>query len=94
VPAAENPFGVDVLDCSAVAQSMVSMTSSAEIAARFSQLRASSGEHCRGSEPTNAVTTKCHLQYPSAAHQDGPMFKAEQMEDKWVPRIHRRSWTS
>jgi hypothetical protein len=82
-PAAENPFGVDVLDCAGFAQSMVSVTSSAEIARRFSQLRAATGDHCRGKEPSNSVTRPCHLEYPSEAHPNGPIFLAERMEDKW-----------
>ena len=99
LPAADNPFGVDVLDCSTFAQSMVATTSSAEVAARFGQLRLSSGEHCRGREPADAVVTECHLQYPSERNQDGPIFKAEQMEDKWDLYLFEehlyftRSWT-
>ena len=48
IPAAENPFGVDVLDCSVFAASMVAMTSSAEVARRFTELRESRGEQCHG----------------------------------------------
>src|SRR5215831_2001514 len=48
IPAAENRFGVDVLDCSAFAQSMVSTTSDVQIVMRFSELRGSQGEHCHG----------------------------------------------
>jgi len=99
VPAAENPFGVDILDCSAFAQSTVATTSSAEVAARFSQLREDTGEHCRGKEPALAFTTEYHLEYPSAVHQDGPIFTANQMEDKWDIYLFdgdfyfARSWT-
>jgi hypothetical protein len=98
-PAAENPFGVDVLDCAGFAQSMVSVTSSAEIAMRFTQLRSAKGEHCQGKEPGNTVTRRCHLEYPFETHRDGPVFLAEQMEDKWDIFLFdgdlyfARSWT-
>ena len=97
--ATENPFRVNLLDCSAFAESMVSLTSSADIATRFSQLRGAQGEHCRGKDPDNAVTTDCHLEYPSARHDDGPIFQAQQMEDKWDVFLFdghlyfARSWT-
>jgi len=100
IPAAENRFGVDVLDCSAFAHSMVSVTSNAEIATRFTQLRGSEGEHCRTKDPGNLVTTHCQLKFPFDAHRDGPLFRAEQMEDKWDVFLldggdlfFSRSWT-
>jgi hypothetical protein len=99
IPAAENRFGVDVLDCSALAQSMVSVTSNAEIATRFTQLRGSEGEPCRGKDPGNLVTTRCQLKFPFDAHRAGPIFRAEQMEDKWDVFLldgdlfFSRSWT-
>jgi hypothetical protein len=98
IPAAENPFSVDVLDCSLFAASMVAMTSSAEVARRFTELRESRGEHCHGTDP-NAVAFACHLEYPSESHVDGPVFRAAQMEDKWDVFLlggslyFARSWT-
>ena len=99
IPAAENPFGVDLLDCSAFAQSTVSSTSSADVAARFGQLRVSGGEHCRGKEPPTPFAAECHLEYPSKQHGDGPIFLADQMEEKWDIYLFdgdlyfARSWT-
>src|SRR5438270_8700065 len=80
IPAADNPFGVDILDCSDFAESMVSVTSKPAIAARFSQLRASVGEHCRGKDPDSAIAAACHLTYPSQAHGDGAIFRSREME--------------
>ena len=82
IPAAENRFGVDVLDCSAFAQSMVSWTSDVQITMRFSELRGSQGEHCRGKDVNNSLVT-CRLEYPFDNPVDGPVFRADQMEDKW-----------
>ena len=97
--AGENPFGVELLDCSAFATSMVSTTSSVEVATRFSQLRKANGEHCRGKEPPTPVVTNCRLEYPFDRRQDGPLFPAEEMEDKWDIYLFdgnlyfARSWT-
>jgi hypothetical protein len=82
IPAAENPLCVDVLDCSAFALSMVTTTSRAEVAARFTELRGSQGEHCRGKDVNNSLVT-CRLEYPFDNPVDGPVFRADQMEDKW-----------
>jgi hypothetical protein len=98
IPAAENRFGVDVLDCSAFAQSMVSWTSDVQITMRFSELRGSQGEHCRGKD-VNDHSVTCRLEYPSDRHLDGPVFRAEEMEDKWDIFLldgvlhFSRSWT-
>ena len=98
LPAAQNPFGVDVLDCSVFAGTMVAMTSNADVAKRFTELRESDGHHCRDQDP-NALTMACHLEYPSDSHTEGPIFKAAQMEDKWDVFLlesnlyFARSWT-
>jgi hypothetical protein len=99
VPATENPFGVDVLDCSAFAESMVSASSSPEVAKRFMELRASDGEHCRGKDPTIAASARCLLTYPSSAHAQSALFRAAEMEEKWDVFLldgdlnFARSWT-
>jgi hypothetical protein len=94
----ENPFGIDVLDCSAFARSMVAMTSSADVARRFSELRGSQGEHCRTDDSAGTIVS-CRLEYPLDAHAEGPVFLAQQMEDKWDVFLvggelcFSRSWT-
>lgn len=44
VPAADNPFGVDLLDCRSLAQSMIAMTQDSGVLDSFTTLRDSSGE--------------------------------------------------
>ncbi len=83
VPAAENPFGVDVFDCAVFCQSVVSKDDPT-VAESFQRLRSSSGEEYRGRLPDAPVTVACDLTYPyDGRHQDGPLFKAEQVEDRW-----------
>jgi hypothetical protein len=81
VPADENPFGVEVLDCALFVRSMVATTSNPEIANRFAESRGSRGEHCQG--VTGGATYACQLAYPYDRHAEGPVFMAQQMEDKW-----------
>jgi hypothetical protein len=98
VPADENPFGVDVLECSAFARSMVAMTSSADVARRFSELRGSQGAHCRTDDSAGTIVS-CQLEYPLDTHAEGPVFLSQQMEDKWDVFLvgselcFSRSWT-
>ena len=100
IPAAENPFGIDVVDCTAFCQSISSLTDDASVALSFSALRASLGEEHRGRSPSNAVTIQCDLSFPyDGQHKDGPLFKAQQMEEKWDIYLYdsqlyfARSWT-
>jgi hypothetical protein len=100
IPPDQNPFGVDLLDCRLLAQSMTSTTKDREVATTFLALRASSGEENRGRSPENAKTYTCDLQYPhSGEAPDGPLFKAKEMEDKWDIYLYDgqlyfdRSWT-
>jgi hypothetical protein len=85
VGAADNHFGVDILNCSFVARSMVATTSDPAIAGRFGKLRGSAGEAHRGKEPENPVASTCHLQYPCEGPDlgNGTLFLADEMEDKW-----------
>lgn len=100
VRASSNPWRVDVLDCTPVAQSMLSWTQDQQIAERFVTLRASNGEQYRGCLPENTATKTCDLNYPPIGDNgDGPLFKAATMEDKWDIYRHgsclyfARSWT-
>src|ERR1700682_3897273 len=80
----ENPFHLRVLDCRPFSTTMISATKDAAIAARFSQLRSASGEEHRGRHPEDAVVARCELSYPcNGESRDGPLFVAQQMEDKW-----------
>jgi hypothetical protein len=96
----QNPFGLRVLDCHPFSTSMISTTKDPAIAARFSQLRTATGEVHRGRSPDDAIVIPCDLRYPfSDEPHDGPLFAAQQMEDKWDIYLHdghlyfARSWT-
>ena len=100
IPAAESRFGIEVFDCSSFCQNMVSMTSDQDVAARFVALRSSTGEEHRGTLPPSPVTIDCNLAYPFTGEpQDGGLFRAEVMEDKWDIYLYdnslyfARSWT-
>jgi len=96
----ENPFHLRVLDCRSFCTTMISTTRDAAIAARFSQLRSASGEEHRGQHPDDAVAAHCDLSFPfNGESRDGPLFVAQQMEDKWDIYLYdghlyfARSWT-
>jgi hypothetical protein len=100
IPAAENPFGVDIWDCRPFTHNRISTTGSAEIARRYVELRCSQGNEYRGQVPINAQLTRCTLTYPlSHPPSEGALFKSEQMEDKWDIYLFdewlyfARSWT-
>lgn len=96
----QNPFHMRVLDCRPFSSTMISTTKDPNIAARFSHLRAVSGEEHRGRQPDDAVSVPCELSYPfSGESRDGPLFVAQAMEDKWDIYLYEghlyfvRSWT-
>lgn len=97
----ENPFGVETLDCTPVTQEYVSTSGDPSIAESYARLRTSTGEEYRGIQPKEAVRIDCNLVYPheDQEHQEGAVFKSEQMEDKWdIYHYDRRfffvrSWT-
>jgi hypothetical protein len=96
----QNPFGLRVLDCRPFSTAMISATKDPSIAARFGQLRHATGEEHRGRSPEDAVVVRCDLSYPfNGESRDGPLFIAQQMEDKWDIYLcdghlyFARSWT-
>lgn len=95
-----NPFQQEVLDCRAVALSFLSTTNDEKVAASFGRLRGSDGSETRGALPQEAIVVDCELRFPyNGGHNDGPVFTAGEMEDKWDfyaydNRLYvRRSWT-
>jgi len=91
IPAAENPFGVDLLDCAAFCRS-------AKVPAK--ELPAIDGERYRGQLPAHAATVPCDLTFPyDGKHRDGPLFEPEQAEDAWEVFLYDgrlsfvRTWT-
>jgi hypothetical protein len=100
IPAVDNPYGIDVWDCTAFTQFRLSMSADPGVAARFASLRGSKGEEHRDQRPAQASVTECALQYALRDEfPEGPMFKASEMEDKWdvyffSPHIYfARSWS-
>ena len=100
IPASDNEFGIDVLDCLAFCQSMMSSSDDLRIASTFAQLRSSAGEKNRGKLPDNAKSSECDLKYPyDGEPADGALFKAQEMEHKWDIYLYdnriyfARSWT-
>jgi hypothetical protein len=98
--AADNPFGIRVLDCRSVALGMISTTADPAIAQRFVDLRSSAGTEHLGQVPNDAVRWQCDLTYPIDGQlPEGPLFVAGEMEDKWDIYLHSdhlyfaRSWT-
>jgi hypothetical protein len=100
IPAADNPYGVDLWDCAAFTKSMVSTSADPAMAAQFMRLRASTGIEFRTQLPANATSIDCALSYTVGPEfSDGALFKATAMEDKWDlylfhPYIYfARSWS-
>lgn len=96
----DNPFGIRCLDCRPFSQVVLSGALDRSIAARFAELRNSGGEQHLGISPGNPVTVSCCLSYPFGGRaEDGTLFAAYEMEDKWDIYLHRgclyfaRSWT-
>jgi len=96
----ENPFPVEVLDCRAVALTFLSTTSDKSVAECFNRLRASDGREMVGCTPDGSIQADCILRFHfNGQHNDGPIFLAREMEDKWDffaydSRLYvRRSWT-
>lgn len=93
VPANQNPFGVEIWDCSAFTQNTLSTTGDPALALSFVNRRNSTGFECRdqriaagmtGQPAEDVETISCDLAYPYQGDvQDGVVFKAECMEDKW-----------
>lgn len=95
-----NPVGIDILDCRRFAMTMVSVTSDLTVAECFNNLRSSLGSEIAGASPERARCIGCYLDFPlSTPLKDGPLFKAEVMEDKWDLYLLKehlyfcRSWT-
>ena len=79
---------------------MLAVTQDSTVADSYARLRGSTGEEYRGRSPEDARTCECDLRYPHKGDtRDGPIFKAEVMEDKWDIYLYdshlyfARSWT-
>lgn len=100
LPPGKNPWGLVILDCTQIALTMVSYTRSSEIAEKYAMLRSATGEELRSKVFNTIQSVNCSLAYNGAARRsDGPIFKAQSMEEKWDIYLYDdyfyfcRSWT-
>ncbi|MBM4116202.1 hypothetical protein FJ251_00395 [bacterium] len=100
IPAGENPLGIELLDCRPFAKTMRSFSQDPDIATRFLDQRQALGEEHRDASLAPETTADCALAYVHRGPtRDGPLFKAEAMEDKWDVYLYdgqlyfARSWT-
>jgi len=100
IPASESPLGIELLDCRPFARAMLSWTPDPAIGERFLALREALGGEQRDAVLAPATSAECALAYPHRGEtRDGPLFKAEAMEDKWDIYLYdqhlyfARSWT-
>lgn len=98
---ASNRFGIEGYECEAFTHSMRSTTGDRNIAAHFATSRSARNEAVAGTLPEGAVEHLCDLSYPCPGGvSDGPLRKAEVMEDKWDIYLYGdrfyfcRSWTN
>jgi hypothetical protein len=97
----QTPFGIEVLDCRPLTQTMLAVTGSFDIATNFTTSRQADGRDYVGKEPADARVIECRLRYPFSGSKPpaGPLFKAAEMEDKWDLYVYDdtlycvRSWT-
>ena len=96
----ENPFGVLLLDVRPFTRTMMSFTQESSIALSFNDQRQSDGRNLLEQPLDDAVKVGCRFGFgiPSPS-RNGPLFKAECMEEKWDIYHHdgkllfARSWT-
>ena len=96
----DNRFGVRILDCRSIVAETTAWTSNDQIAASFNRLRDSRGVEYVGQRPEDEVAVETNLRFSyDGSHDDGPVYKAEVMEDKWDMYLYKdrlyisRSWT-
>lgn len=99
-PGPQNPFGVRLLDCRAVAWNLVATTADRTIAERYVVLRESDGRQLIDAAIPDSVRVPTSLTFPhDGANLEGIVFKADSMEVKWDIYIYNsvflfaRSWT-
>jgi len=96
----DNRFGIRILDCRTIVGNLTAWTSNKDIAETYNLLRTSDGTEHVGQELDDGVVVPVDLQFPyNGKHDEGPVFKAAAMEDKWDMYLHgdrlyiSRSWT-
>ena len=100
VDGSQNQFGVTLLDLHTRIFGSTAWTSSRDVAESFGRTRRADGTEHVNKLPHDPVEVESNLSfaYPGA-HQEGPVFKARVMEDKWDMYVYgdrlyiSRSWT-
>ena len=99
-PPGENPFGILLLDVRPFTRTMLSTTKDPSIAMSYLEQRDNDGRSLLGQPLAESVTVPCELSFDlPRPTKNGPLFKAECMEEKWDIYHHEgkllfaRSWT-
>src|SRR4051812_38631971 len=80
-PGPENPFGLRLLDCRPLTQTVVATTSERAIAERYNLLRGNDGRDLVGASITDGVHCATSLKFPhNGAPLEGIVFKANSMD--------------
>jgi len=99
-PGPDNPFGVRLLDCRPLTQTVVATTTDRSVAERYNLLRGSDGKELINAGIPDSVRCSASLKFPhNGAALGGIVFKAPSMDVKWDIYIYdsvflfARSWT-
>ena len=100
VDSSQNQFGVSLLDLRSSVFGSTAWTSSKDIVESFSRIRRVDGTEYVNKLPEDYVEFDSNLNFAySGTHEEGPIFKARGMEDKWDMYVYgdrlyiSRSWT-
>ena len=96
----DNAFGVQILDCTAFIADVTAWSSDPTVAQQFASSRMRDGSEYIAQSPENALSLQSNLSFPyNGKHEDGPVFLAQVMEEKWDMFLHgnklyiAKSWT-
>ncbi len=96
----ENQFGVSLLDLRSSVFNTTAWTTRKDIAESFLRTRKADGKEHLNKLPEDCIEFVSNLSFDySGAHDEGPVFKARVMEDKWDMYVFgdrlyvARSWT-
>ena len=100
VDSSQNQFGVRLLDLRSSVFGTTAWTTRKDIAESFLRVRRVDGKEYVNKLPDGYVEFDSNLSFAySGAHEEGPIFKARVMEDKWDMYVYgdrlyiARSWT-